>query len=411
MIPIVIIVSYFVPVIFNIPKGQETGSIILFFCASAALFIRSLNGTYTVQLFAYNRLDYMNIVNIVNLFVQVGLIVLLFSLRGPGLEFIGGSYICGALVASVLAMILAKKVCPHLHLSLSSFDRSRVRDLGNMGGWVFINQIGVLLFIQIDLIVVNIFFGAVTAGEYAIVLQMGNQLRTIAGVFAGVLTPMILTYYAREHTETMIRVTKSSVKLMGLTMALPIGLVCGLAPQILTVWVGKEYAFLAPLLVVMTFHLMINLAVLPLFSINIAYNKVRVPGIVTLIMGIGNFTLAVILALYSGLGYYGVATAGAVVLTLKNAVFTPWYATKVIGIGAYSFSRVLVPGLVASLVLGTFAMVLGNFFPLDRLIPLIIAGLGLSLLYGIVIWKIGLSGGEKKLFESYLPEKIRRFVC
>ncbi len=410
MIPIVILVSYFIPVIFNVPAGQETGAIILFICASAAFFIRSLNGTFTVQLFAYNRLDYMNLVNIVNFLVQVGLIVLLFSLKGPSLEFVGGAYIGGAIVASVLAIILAKKVCPHLHLSIGSFDRSRVRDLGNMGGWMFINQIGVLLFLQIDLIVVNILFGATNSGEYAIALQLGNQLRPIAAVFAGVLTPIILTYYAKEQTETMIRVTKSSVKLMGLAMALPIGLVCGFAPQLLTVWVGEEYAFLAPLLVLMTLPLVINLAVLPLFSINIAYNRVSVPGIVTVILGIGNLALAVILALFTGWGYYGVAAAGAIVLTFKNAIFTPWYATKVLGVGVHTFTSAMLPGVVAGLLLGAIAAVLGIFLPLDTLIPLIITCGILGMLYTLLMWRIGLSVGERKLFGSYLPKKFRRFV-
>ena len=51
MIPVVLIISYFVPVIFSVPAGQETGAIILFICVSAAFFIRSLNGTFTVPAF------------------------------------------------------------------------------------------------------------------------------------------------------------------------------------------------------------------------------------------------------------------------------------------------------------------------------------------------------------------------
>jgi O-antigen/teichoic acid export membrane protein len=410
MLPIVIIVSYFVPKIFNIPAGQETGAIILFLCASAAFFIRSLNGTFTVQLFAYNRLDLINIINIVNYLVQVGLIVLLFWLKGPSLELIGGAYIGGAIVASVIAIILAKRVCPYLHLSLSLFDRSCVRDLGKMGGWIFIDQIGALLLLQIDLIVVNIFLGATSAGEYAIVLQWGSQLQTIAGVLAGVLTPMVLTYYAREHIETMIRVMKSAVKLMGLAMALPIGLICGFAPQILTIWVGEEYAFLAPLMIILTAHLIVNRAVLPIFSINIAYNQVKVPGIVTLIMGISNCILAVILVVYTGWGFYGVAIAGAITLTIKDAVFNPWYTAKVLGLSFRTFTMPMLPGVVAFLLLGIFATVLGVILPLNTLVPLTIACGCIAVVYAMMMWRIGLSVGERKLFGSYLPEKIRGLV-
>jgi membrane protein EpsK len=410
MIPIVIIISYFVPVIFNVPSGKEIDAIILFVCVFAALFIRSLSGTFTVQLFAYNRLDFMNVVNIVNYLVYVGMIILLFWQNGASLIYVGGANLGGAIIASIVAIILAKRVCPHLHLCIGSFDRTRVKDLGNMGGWVLINQIGSLLFLQIDLIVVNIIFGAISAGEYSIVLQWGNQLRSIAVVFAGVLTPMILTYYAREHTDTMIRVTKSAVKLMGLIMALPIGLICGFAPQLLTVWVGAQYAVLAPLMVLMTIHLLINLSVFPLFPINVAYNKVGLPGIVTLIMGIGNFGLAVILSLYTGWGYYGVAAAGAIVLTLKNTVFTPWYATRVIGVGVHTFTRAMLPGIVAGFLIIILSTILGLFIPLDTLIPLIITGGIISIVYSIILWRVGLSDHERNLFGSYLPERIRKII-
>ena len=410
MMPIVIIVSYYVPVIFNVPAGQETGAILLVLCVCIAFFIESLVGTYTVQLYAFNRLDLINLVNIIYIILQTGLIILFLSLAGPDLSFVGFAYLLTAIITSVISIILAKRVCPHLHLSLGSFDRSRVKDLGEMGGWVVVGQIGALLFLQIDIIVVNLLFGATSAGEYAIVLKWGNTLRTIAEVLSGVLTPIILTYYAREHTERLIRVTKSAVKLMGLTMALPIGLICGFAPQILTVWVGAQYAFLAPLMILLTIHLMINLAVLPLFSINIAYNRVRLPGIVTLIMGFGNLALAVILALFSGWGFYGVAAAGAIVLTLKNAVFIPWYATKVMGVRVYFFMRAMLPGMAAGLLLCVFAAVLGSFLPLYSVFSLIITGGILAVVYSILMWRIGLSIGERNLFGSYLPEKIRRFI-
>jgi membrane protein EpsK len=127
-------------------------------------------------------------------------------------------------------------------------------------------------------------------------------------------------------------------------------------------------------------------------------------------LGIGNFALAVILALFSGWGYYGVAAAGAIVLTLKNVIFTPWYATKVIGVGVHTFTSAILPGLVAGLLLGAISAVLGILLPLDTLIPLIITCGIISMIYTLLIWRIGLSVSERKLFGSYLPKKIRRIV-
>jgi len=408
MIPVVLVVAYFVPTIFSIPTGQESGVVLLFLGVSAAFLIRTWSGNFTVQLFAYNRLDLQNLVNIINLLIQTGLIVLLFTLLGPNLAFIGEAYLTGALVASGVSIILARRVCPNLWISIHSFDLRRVRDLCEMGWWVVINQIGSLLFLQIDLIVVNLLFGATSAGEYAIALQWVVLLRAIAVVLSGVLTPTILSYYAREQTETLIKVTQSAVKLMGLAMALPIGLVCGLAPKLLMIWVGSEYVSLAPLMILLTAHLVVNLTVQPLFSINIAYNQVRLPGIITLCMGIWNFGLAIALPLLTGLGYYGVAAAGAIVLTLKNALFTPWYATRVLGIGVHTFTWSMFPGIIATIFIGISAATLGAVLPLPNLVTLTTTSLAVTLVYLAAVWVFGLSKFEHGLFKSYLPPALKK---
>ncbi len=173
---------------------------------------------------------------------------------------------------------------------------------------------------------------------------------------------------------------------------------------------GEEFAFLAPLMVLLTVHLAVNLAVLPLFPINVAHNRVRVPGIVTFFMGIGNFGLAVALPLLTGLGYYGVALAGAIVLTLKNAFFTPWYATRVLGVGAHTFTRSMLPGIVATVLIGVAAATLGAVLSLPALVTLAVAGAVISLAYLVVVWELGLNGFERGLFESYLPPALRRII-
>ncbi|ABK14746.1 oligosaccharide flippase family protein [Methanothrix thermoacetophila] len=409
MIPVILIIAYFAPLLFHVPAGQETGAVLLLLGVLAAFLIRSWSGSFTVQLFAYNRLDLQNLVNITNLVVQTGLIIILFKLLGPDLGLVGGAYLVGALVASGVSIILARQVCPHLRVSIRYFDRRAIRDLCEMGWWVVVNNIGALLFLQIDLIVVNLLFGATSAGEYAIALQWSSFLRAMAGMLSGVLAPSIISCYARRQTETLIRATKSAVKLMGLAMALPIGLVCGFAPELLTIWVGDEFAFLWPLIVLLTVHLTINLAVLPIFLINISHNRVRVPGIVTLFMGIGNFGLAVSLPLLTGMGYYGVAAAGAIVLTLKNAFFIPWYATRVLRVASHTFSRSMIPGITATVLIAISAALLGEVITFP--VTLAIASAAITSIYFVAIWIFALDGSERQLFKSYLTLARRRIVA
>ncbi len=74
--------------------------------------------------------------------------------------------------------------------------------------------------------------------------------------------------------------------------------------------------------------LSINLAVLPLFSVSIAANRISVPGVVTLILGALNVVAAYLMATQTSHGVFGVAISGVLILTIKNAVFTPAYAAS-----------------------------------------------------------------------------------
>ena len=278
-----------------------------------------------------------------------------------------------------------------------------------MGWWVVINQVGTLLLFQIDLIVVNLLFGATSAGEYSIILQWGLLLRSLAFTLAAVLVPTILTYYSLKQTENLIITTRSAVKLVGLTMALPVGLICGFSSQLLTIWVGTDYTNLAPLLVLLTAHLAINMSVQPLFSVNVAYNRVRVPGLVTMLLGTINLLLAIGIPLVTGWGYYGVAMAGIIALTLRNSLFIPWYTARILNIQTTVYLRALFPGALAAIFIGVVAT--GTTSVALPLVPmLIIAGVLISLMYGAIVLGLGLTTAEKHLFRSYLPHRWTNLI-
>lgn len=409
MVPVVLVVAWFVPTIFDVPAGDEKEAIYLFLGVTIAFLIRTWSGNFTVSLFAYNRLDLLNLINVINIVVQLLLILTFFSFIKPSLALVGLAYSTSAATATVLAFFLSRRINPHLTINRLDFDRSKLFEICTMSWWVIFGYIGALLFSNIDLIVVNKIFGASEAGEYAIALQWSILINTIAGIFAGVLTPVILTYYAKGQSETLIRVSRTSVKLMGLALALPIGLVCGFAPELLTIWIGKEFSYLAPLLIILIAPLSINLCVMPLFSVNVAYNRVKIPGCATLLLGFSNLLLAIVLSLYTGWGYYGVAIAAAIVVTSKHGVFTPWYASKVLGVTVNTFYRPIIPGAIATIIITGSSFAISLLVNMADILHLMIAGSLVTVVYLAILWSLALEGFERSIFLSYLPTSIRKY--
>lgn len=407
--PATLLISVFAPAIFNVPSGQETGVVFLFLGVVSAFLIRSWSGNFTVSLFAYNRLDLMNLVNIVNVIVQALLIVIFFSFKSPSIALVGLAYLIGGVAASILAIYLSRKVNPYLKINIQDFDRSRLHDLTGMGWWVIVNQIGSTLIIPTYPIIVNVFLGATAAGEFSIALQWVILLYAIAGILSGVFTPIVFTYYAKKMIDELVGITKSAVKFMGLAMALPIGLICGFGAELLTIWIGEEYSFLALLMAALTIPLTYNLAVTPLFSINVAYNQVKLPGIATFLTGIGNILLAIAFVLHTNLGYYGVAIASAAVLLFKNGIFIPWYTAHLLGVPARTFNYSIIVGALSAAIIATFTRILSQTVEISGILPLAIASSLIAVGYLGAVWSIGLNQFERGFVISYLPERISKY--
>jgi membrane protein EpsK len=403
--PIAGLISFFVPDILDVPVGQVSNARMLFFAMMAAFLVNTVNSNFAVSSFAYNRFDLGKGIEGLGLVARVFFIVLLFNLFSPQIKYVGLSYLGGTLVALIFGIWIWRKLTPQLKVHLSSFTRSRLFDLTGMGGWMFINQVAMLLFLNIDLIVVNKLFGAESGGKYASVLQWTVLLRSMAGTLASVLTPIVLTYYAHEQMDQVLNISKKAVKFLGLTMALPIGLVCGFAAPLLSIWIGPEFLKLAPLMWLLVAHLCINLSVLPLFSVQIALNKVRIPGVVTLSMGIINLILAILIPLLLGFGIYGVAAAGALILTLKNAIFTPLYVARILGKPWHTFINSMLPGIIATITITMGSLCIAHNFNPSGWIKLIINFGIISLAYILVIYFFVLKHDERRLLLSLIPIK------
>ena len=154
---------------------------------------------------------------------------------------------------------------------------------------------------------------------------------------------------------------RTSIRTMGLLLALPIGLICGLSQPLLSVWLGPRFVPFAPLMSLMTVHLCVNLAYHPLLNVPMATNHVRTPGLVQIVFGFFNLLLALVMAGPMHLGLYGIAGASAIVLTLKNAVFTPIYAAHVLKKPASTFMQEALPMMAVTLLITAVGQLITHF--------------------------------------------------
>lgn len=408
LLPVVLGISWAAPYLFNVPQGLESDVRWLFLAVMSAFLVIGMGSSFAVSSFARQRFDLLNAVNVVRLLVRVGLVVICFTFLSARLWQAGVGVFTSAITSSLCYVVLWRKLTPKLRVAPSAFDRSRLREMAEMSVWTVVLRVGSLLFLSIDLIVVNTVFGAEATGRYGSILLFSTLLRMLAGAVSAVLTPVVMAKYAQGDLDGIVRISQQAVKFMGLAMALPIGLLCGFSQPFLRLWLGPSFQDLATLLIVLTSHLSINLAVLPLFALARTFNKVRVPGIVTVFAGMANLGLAVAWAKWGSWGTVSVAAAGAVVLALKNVFFTPLYSAKILELRRWwTFFPSIIASVGGTLVVGLAAYGLTRVHTPDGWSALAGAAALVAGLYGVGAYLLGLNRADRQFLHSLLPWRAR----
>lgn len=372
--------------------------------AVAAFLLNLLATPFGTATYCLNRFDISNSLAILQRLLQIGFVVLLFHLRGPSLYVISGALVFAAVVNLARNVAIQKHLLPFIRLNRAFFDIRVLWELCSFGGWIVVNWVGATLYLAIDLLVVNRMLGWQAGGRYALAMQWSGFLRNIGAVVSGTFGPPILYLYAGGDISGLALFGRRAVKLMGLAIAFPIGIICGLAKPILLVWLrSEEFVSLAPLMLLLTCHLCINMAVQPLFNIQVATGRVRLPAIVTCVMGIMNLGLAIVLCGPVGLGSIGVALAGCILLTAKNAVFTPIYGAHILKLPWWTFVREI--GLTAAVtaVVALVCYAISRGVNVASWPGLIATGTVTGLLYSLAAWFVLLTAQERRMCRERIP--------
>jgi membrane protein EpsK len=387
----------------NIPAGFTAEARWLFIGTAAAFLLNEIKTPFDVSSFARNRFELRNLVAVAELLTRYGLVVLLFYVLQPRVSLVGFAILCGTVVSTFGAIWLWKILTPTLRVRVGDFDGEVLRNLANTGGWVVINQIGAILYLQIDVLVANRLFGPEQSGSYAAMLQLPYLIRLLGTTIAAVFSPTVLYYFARNDLDGLMAFLRRTIKCMGFMLALPIGLMSGFSEPLLRLWLGPRFSEFGPLLFLMAVHLCINVAVLPLLGLQLAANRMKTPAVVTIIMGLANLGLALLLAGPVGWGLYGIAAAGAIMLTAKNVFFTPAYGAHLLGKPWFSFAREL--GLIVAVTAGTILLCRGAlwFGPITGWIQLAGVSFIISIVYLAAAYRFFLNSDERGMVLRMLP--------
>jgi len=129
-------------------------------------------------------------------------------------------------------------------------------------------------------------------------------------------------------------------------------------------------------------------------------DKVKVPALVTFIIGIINVLLSIALVHYTNLGIYGVALALSLCFAGKNLFFTPIYTAIITNQPKTSFIKETIPGFLMAALLSLGALALSRTYDLASLPRLSVVAVVAALIYGVLSYQIILTQEDRTLLWS-----------
>lgn len=403
LLPVSALLSYFTPDLLRIPPGQEANTRALFFLVYISFMLALAGAPFQVPTYVKQRFDIRNYLDITNQVFRYSAWIMLFAVTAPQLWHIGLGYVLGAGIALVGTIAVVRKMIPELCPRLKGFDRSKFIEMAKMGKWVGLDQLGTMLYWSTDMIVINLMLGPASAGRYSTIWLFALMLRAVVSMMANMVSPTTIAAYARQEWDSALTNLARAVKFMSLGLAIPLGVFSGLAVPFLTWWLGPSFAPLYVLVWLMISHQVINSAIEPVGAIALAANKVTAPCIATIVGGVLKVALSIALIKCTSWGVVAVAVAGLITFTLRNLVFSPIYAGKVLSKSSWQIYLALVPGAVVFAVIAAATLWLTHTFDLATFPRLAGAGLALVAVGATAVYFLALNDRDRRFLSEVAP--------
>lgn len=308
------------PYAISVPPGQERATQGLFLAVALSFLLAVVAMAFDGAVWARNRLDLRSGIEIGALVIRNGLGAAMLAYFPPALWPIGVAVITAALFSSSASILVSRKLMPSLRLQRGVLDRSLLSSIWESSRWLFITQLTALLFINVDLLMVNSFYGTRASGFYSPIVMWGVIVRGLSTSAIGVLGPPIVAIFAQRDPARLTHAISRSVRFLALGIGLCAAMLAGFSEPLLTLWLGEAFRESAPLAWILLLPIVIEAAAGPLSIVIVAASRFKAAAAA----GLGCAVLAVALAaLFSrgfGWGPMGVAAGVSIASLIRNGL-------------------------------------------------------------------------------------------
>ncbi len=369
--------------------------LILILSLVLSLFGYPMQGT----LVAYEQYVFPNLIGIAKIVLRTVGILIVLSIGGGALSIVIVEAVFNvAFFAS--CTIFAIHWCK-VRVKLHHFRFVEAREILFFSFFVFLDAIVDQIFWKMDQSIIGMFVDTARVAVYAIAMQIVTYYLVFSSNISLVMFPYVTqmeTRHAspREFTDVLIRTGRIQLVLLGLMLSFFVLF----GQPFVHLWAGPDYSDAYGIALIVMIPLTVPLAQNTVLGIIKAKNRHQFRALLYLMTAMLNVPLTIYLVQQFGYAYAAVSTA--LMLVVGHIVIMNWYYHSRIGIDIPRFfreiSRGLLPGIVVAAGLGLLIRTLLE----PNWVGFLTEGIIYVIVYGIVLWTIGLNVREKQQVSSPL---------
>lgn len=402
------IIIIFLPNILTIPTSMLTEVEILFAFACGSMIVGLSTNILGLGTFIKNRLDISASRTTISNLLRVGIILILFSCFKPSIVYMSISAFVAALFCAIYNISFKYKLLPEIPINVIKYFKWKyLKEVMSSSIWSSVNQLGMILVTQLDLLITNIFIGVSATGDYSIAKTIPSLLISLIATLAGVFVPSFNILYAKKEFKTLENEIKKSMKLMGFFSSVPIGFLIIYGSTFFNLWTpGQDSNTIGLLSTLSLIPLVINGAVNPLFHIYAVTNKVKIPSITFVGFGLLQTGLVCLLLNTTNLGLWTIPIISLIVNLIKLCTFVPMYAAHCLELPLIMFYRPIMQSIASCIFTVLISLMIIHIFPTNSWYYFIINGLIVCTVAMVLISYIYLNKKERNyIINKFIKQK------
>lgn len=395
---------------YAVPPEYYVGLVGMTVCQALAFALRFASVPAAGVLIGAGRYELMNAFESLGNLVRLGLLVLLFTVWAPTLLLFGITFVVHQVVRLIGFNVVGRRVV----IRGALYDRRAItgRVLLEMGRFSAVQSVGVLAWtalLQGPNLIIGRLLGHTMVTYYQPSLLVACQLAALAAGLTSPLLPLAAkdaeTNGGRRLGEWSLRFGRL-VTLFALALMLPILL---LARPILTVWMTADFAWTAPVFVVVVAAQLFNLTQSANYYLLLGGGRITLWQVSEMAGTVVALGAAVAGQLLFNWGLLGIVGAVGVVTFVRSGLYLPWMCCREfrLPLGRYYrhvYGRPLLPAVLAA---GTCWGVL-QVWPADGLAGIVVHGLLVVGLFGALAWRMALTPADRATLWDLLQRARQR---